>query len=132
MLDFNIIRQDPDAVQAALADRSTDIDVGALLERDAARRQTIRTLEALQAERNETSKLIGERKRSGEDASEVMERMRAVGDEVKRLDADRKAIDEELRILLLTLPNLAHESVPVGKDEGANREERRWGTPRRR
>jgi len=129
MLDFNIIRQDPDAVQAALADRGTEIDLGALLERDAGRREIIQKLEALQAERNETSKLIGERKRAGEDATEIMERMRAVGDEVKRLDADRKAIDEEIRNVLLTFPNLAHESVPVGKDEGANREERRWGSP---
>lgn len=130
MLDFNIIRQAPDVVQAALADRGTEIDVGALLERDATRRQVIQNLEALQAERNETSKMIGERKRAGEDATEVMERMRAVGDEVKRLDAERKAIDEQIRELLLTLPNLAHESVPVGKDESSNREERRWGTPR--
>jgi seryl-tRNA synthetase len=130
MLDFNIIRQAPDVIQAALADRGTEIDVGALLERDATRRQVIQNLEALQAERNETSKLIGERKRAGEDATEVMERMRAVGDEVKRLDAERKAIDEEIRELLLTLPNLAHESVPVGTDESSNREERRWGTPR--
>ena len=84
MLDFNIIRQAPDVIQAALADRGAEIDVGALLERDATRRQVIQNLEALQAERNETSKLIGERKRAGEDATEVMERMRAVGDEVKR------------------------------------------------
>ncbi|MCH7814357.1 MAG: serine--tRNA ligase, partial [Planctomycetes bacterium] len=68
MLDFNIIRQAPDVVQAALADRGTEIDVGALLERDATRRQVIQNLEALQAERNETSKMIGERKRAGEDA----------------------------------------------------------------
>ncbi len=130
MLDFNIIRQDPDAVQAALAARGSDIDLGALLQRDAARRQLIQNLEALQAERNETSKRIGELKKAGEDATEVMERVRAVGDEVKRLDAERKVIDEEIRSLVLTLPNLAHESVPVGKDESTNREERRWGTPR--
>jgi len=130
MLDFNIIRQDPDAAQAALTDRGCDIDLGALLERDATRRQLIQNLETLQAERNETSKQIGELKKAGKDATEVMDRVRAVGDEVKRLDADRKAIDEEIRGLLLTLPNLAHESVPVGKDESANREERRWGSPR--
>jgi len=130
MLDFNIVREDPDAVQTALANRGTDIDLGMLLQRDAARRQIIQKLEALQAERNEASKMIGERKRAGEDATEVMDRMRAVGDEIKRLDAERKAIDEEIRGVMLTLPNLAHASVPVGSDESANREERRWGTPR--
>ncbi len=129
MLDFNIIRQDPDTAQASLAERGADVDLGALLERDAVRRQIIQKLEALQAERNETSKQIGALKQAGKDATEIMDRVRAVGDEVKRLDAERKAIDEEIRGLLLTLPNLAHESVPVGGDESANREERRWGSP---
>ncbi len=129
MLDFSLIRREPEAVAAALQTRGTTIDVDEILERDRERREGIQRLEALQAERNETSKRIGELKKAGEDATEVMARMRAVGEEVKQLEGDRKAIDEQLRDVLLTLPNLAHESVPVGADESANREERRWGTP---
>ena len=129
MLDFSLIRREPEAVAAALRARGTDIDLAGLLERDQARREVIQRLEALQAERNETSRRIGELRKAGEDASEVMDRMRAVGEEVKGLENERKAIDEELRGVLLTLPNLAHESVPAGADEAANREERRWGTP---
>jgi seryl-tRNA synthetase len=130
MLDFNTIRQDPDGSSAALTARGASLDMNALLARDRERRDIIQRLEALQAERNETSKKIGELKRAGGDAGEVMARMRAVGDEVKALDAERKAIDDAIRAELLALPNLAAADVPVGEDEAANREERRWGTPR--
>ncbi|NKB87316.1 MAG: serine--tRNA ligase [Acidobacteria bacterium] len=129
MLDFSKIRQNPESVTAALADRGTTFDVDALLRLDEKRRAVIQQVEALQAKRNETSKQIGEVKRAGGDAEEVMAQMRAVGEEIKDLDAGRKAVDEAIAAILETLPNLAHESVPVGPDEAANREERRHGTP---
>jgi seryl-tRNA synthetase len=130
MLDFSKIRQDPEGMAAALASRGADFDMGALLDLDAKRREVIQQVETLQAERNETSKKIGEVKRAGGDAEEVMARMRAVGEEIKDLDGARKHIDASIASILEALPNLAHESVPVGADEAANREERRWGTPR--
>jgi seryl-tRNA synthetase len=130
MLDFSTIRDDPAAVAAALANRGAQLDVDALLDQDRSRREIIQRLEALQAQRNETSKQIGAVKRAGGDAEEVMAQMRAVGDEIKELDGQRKSIDDAIAEVLLTLPNLAEDGVPVGADEDANREERRWGTPR--
>jgi seryl-tRNA synthetase len=129
MLDLGTIRQHTDALRKALADRNTDIDLDDLLRRDAERRELIQQVEALQAERNETSKKIGELKRAGENAGEIMARMREVGDQVKQLDAQRKLLDEEIQGALVEMPNLPDGSVPVGPDESANREERRWGEP---
>lgn len=129
MLDLSALRDEPERYRRALSDRGASLDLDALLARDADRRQLIQELEGLQAERNSSSKKIGELKRAGEDASEAMERVRAIGDRIKELDESRRAIDEELQAELLGTPNVAHASVPVGADESDNREERRHGEP---
>jgi len=85
MLDLSYIREHPDAVSRALAQRHSDIDIAALLQRDVTRRELIGRVEALQAERNETSKRIGDLKRAGEDAGAIMDRMRQAGEDAKRL-----------------------------------------------
>ena len=129
MLDLSLIREHTERLRAALAARGSDFDLDGLLELDARRRALIGELESLQAERNEASRRIGELKRAGEDASEVMARMRAAAERVRDMEAERKRLDEQLHERLLWLPNPPHESVPVGSDESANREERRWGEP---
>ncbi len=129
MLDFSIIRQSPERVRESLAQRRSEIDIDALVARDEERRGLIGRLESLQAERNETSKRIGVLKSSGDDASEIMARMRGVGDRIKDLDGELKGIDAAIRRDLLRLPNLPHDTVPVGEDETANRVERTWGEP---
>lgn len=130
MLDLAHVRQHADAVRQALADRRSEVDVDELLRRDVVRRELIQQVEAMQSERNAASKQIGELKKAGADAGEAVVRMREVGDRIKQLDADRKAIDEEIAGWLLRMPNLQHESVPRGADDTANRQERDWGTPR--
>lgn len=129
MLDIATLREDPEGLGSALADRGSSIDLDALLERDAERRALIQEVETLQADRNTSSRRIGELKKAGEDATEAMARVREIGDRIKELDEKRKSLDDEIRETLLPLPNPAHESVPVGPDETANREERRHGEP---
>lgn len=129
MLDLNFIRTHTDLLRRALRDRRSDVDLDALLERDAERRELIAQVETLQAERNETSKRVGELKRAGEDASEIVAHMREVGDSIKQQEAELKQHEEGIRRELLLIPNVPHESVPSGVNEADNREERRWGAP---
>ncbi len=129
MLDFSIIRRHPDQVRNALAQRHSDVDIEALMARDKQRRALIGEVEGLQAERNETSKRIGELKRSGADASEIMSSMRSVGDRIKELEGELKGVEAAIRDDMLCVPNLPHESVPIGEDEASNRTERTWGQP---
>ena len=133
MLDPVLLRRDLPAVLARLGTRKTlqpflDEAAFAALE---AERKTIQTrTEALQAERNSASKLIGQRKAKGESTDELMARVAGLKDELETSAARLDAIQDELATLLLGVPNLPHESVPVGPDETANQEVRRWGLPR--
>jgi seryl-tRNA synthetase len=133
MLDINLLRRDLGAVTARLRTRRDpqpflDEARYAALESE---RKTIQTrTESLQAQRNALSKQIGMLKGKGEDTSAVMAQVAGIGDELKA-SADRlEAIQAELAQMLMGVPNLPHESVPVGADEKANVEVRRWGTPR--
>ena len=130
MLDPKLLRSDPAAVAANLARRGVVLDVAALRAIEERRKQHQVETETLQAERNAKSKAIGMAKAKGEDAAPLLA---AVADLGARLDAAQSAlaaVQAEVEALALTLPNLLHASVPDGSDEGANREEKRWGTPR--
>ncbi|OLC12547.1 MAG: serine--tRNA ligase [Candidatus Rokubacteria bacterium 13_1_40CM_69_27] len=133
MLDLRLIREQPEAVERALATRggSAAALIKELLARDAERRRLIKDADELKALRNRASEAIGQAKRRGEDAAAEQARMREVADRIKTLDADTKAIDDEIERLVLQLPNLPHPSVPVGASAEDNREIRRWGEPRR-
>jgi seryl-tRNA synthetase len=130
MLDLKQIREQPDAVARALADKGGADLIQQIVAVDGKRRQLLRETEDLKAERNRTSEAIGQAKRRGEDASAEMARMRDVGDRVKVLDGEVKAIDAELDALLAQVPNLPHPSVPPGRSDADNVEVRTWGTPR--
>ncbi|WP_395141602.1 serine--tRNA ligase [Schlegelella aquatica] len=133
MLDITLLRKDLGHVVERLATRKSpqpflDVERFQALE---AERKTLQTrTEDLQARRNSLSKQIGQRKAKGEDAADLMAEVGGIGDELK-VSAERlEGIQAELQELLLQLPNLPHESVPVGADEQGNVEVRRWGTPR--
>ncbi|MBQ6804356.1 MAG: serine--tRNA ligase, partial [Clostridia bacterium] len=130
MLDIKRIRQNPQELIDALNKRNSTIDISELLELDAQRRDALGQVEALKNKRNEESKKIAQVKRQGGDASEIMEAMRKVGDEITVLDKQVGEIDEKINYILMRLPNLPHESVPIGKDDSENVEQRRWGEPR--
>ena len=130
MLDIRLIREQPEAVERALADRGGAELIKDVLARDAERRRLVRESEELKALRNKASEAIGQSKRRGEDASAEQARMREVGERIKALEADLKSVDAEIERLLLQIPNLPDPSVPPGQTEDQNVEVRRWGTPR--
>lgn len=130
MLDIQLLRKDLDGVAKRLADRGYTLDVAAFSALEAERRAIQTRTEELQARRNTLSKQIGAMKAKGEDTSAVMAEVGGIGDEMKASAAKLDEIQARLSELLLGMPNLAHESVPVGKDEADNVEVRRWGTPR--
>ena len=131
MLDLRLIRERPDEVQRALADKGGTELIPEILARDVERRRLLKEVEDLKAQRNVASEAIGRAKKAGQDAAAEQARMREVGDRIKALDAALKAIDEAIEALLVQVPNAPHPSVPPGKSDEENVEVRRWGTPRR-
>ncbi|MFL9864405.1 serine--tRNA ligase [Paraburkholderia fungorum] len=130
MLDIQLLRKDLDGVAKRLADRGYTLDVAAFAALEAERRDTQTRTEEMQARRNTLSKQIGGMKGRGEDTSALMAEVGGIGDEMKASAARLDDIQKRLSDLLLGVPNLPHESVPMGKDETQNVEVRRWGTPR--
>ncbi|SMG02375.1 serine--tRNA ligase [Burkholderia singularis] len=130
MLDIQLLRKDLDGVAKRLADRGYTLDVAAFSALEAQRRAIQTRTEELQARRNSLSKQIGAMKGRGEDTSAVMAEVSGIGDEMKASAAKLDEIQARVSELMLAMPNLAHESVPVGQDETQNVEVRRWGAPR--
>ena len=132
MLDISLLRKDLPAVIARLETRRSPqsfLDVARFQELES-QRKTIQTrTEELQAQRNALSKQIGMLKGKGEDASAVMAQVAAIPDALKASVEQLETIQTELNAMLLALPNLPQADVPVGPDESANVEVRRWGTP---
>ena len=131
MIDLKRLRQDPAGSRAALmrrGDESISTTIDAILELDRRRRDVLTRAEAIKAERNAASDEVARRKRAKESATDLMERLKASGEEVKVLDQQLREIETELDALALTLPNFPHEQVPDG-DASANRLVRSWGTP---
>jgi seryl-tRNA synthetase len=131
VLDIRLIREQPEAVERALATRGGAELVREILEADEMRRRLLTETEGLKAQRNRASDAIGEARRRGEDASAAMARMREVADRIKTRDAQVREVEARRDALLLQLPNLPHASVPVGRSSDDNVEVRRWGEPRR-
>ncbi|MBI2956425.1 MAG: serine--tRNA ligase [Acidobacteria bacterium] len=130
MLELAYLREHTDRVRKALRDRGLpDSELDAFLRIDAQRRQAITDVEGLKAERNRANAEIGRLKKERQDASALMLRMKEVSAQIKQLDQRADELDAQVRQWLLTLPNLPHESVPVGRSPAENAEVRRWGTP---
>jgi len=133
MLDLTLLRKDLDAVIARLQTRKnpqTFLDVERFKALEAERKAVQTRTEELQARRNALSKQIGMKKGKGEDASAEMAEVGGIGDEQKAGAERLDAIQQELHAMLMSVPNLPHESVPAGADESGNVEVRRWGTPK--
>ena len=127
MLDKKIICEDPKYVEERLRLRGGAYSLEKILEGDASRRKVLADLEALRQERNEVSKRVGEAKRKGEDISAAGNAMKQVSDDIKALESTLREIEEGLNKELLEIPNIPHESTPVGKDAAENPEIRKWG-----
>jgi seryl-tRNA synthetase len=129
MLDLGYVRDHLDAIEKMASDRGLTLDLAPFRDVDTERRQLIFTTEKLKAERNKASEEIAQLKRSGQDATAILVRMKEVSDTVKRNDERITELDERLKNFLLMVPNLPHASVPVGKSAADNIEVRRWGAP---
>ena len=132
MLELSLVRAQPEKVRHALENRG--LSSGLLedfLRRDEERRRAITEVESLKAERNRANAEIGQLKKEGRDVSAVMERMKEVSARIKELDKHAGELDAEIQQRLLEIPNLPHDSVPLGKSPADNAEVRRWGEPRR-
>ncbi len=130
MLDIKLLREQPDLVRQAYANRGANIDLDTILAADAVRRQSQHEYEQLKAEQNRANAAIAEAKRNRQDSEAAIAAMREVSDRLKALETSMREADEAFQEQLLVLPNLPDASVPVGRDESANTEVRRWGTPR--
>jgi seryl-tRNA synthetase len=130
MLDIQALRNDLDSVVAKLKSRKFDFDTAKFTALEAERKTVQTRTQDLQAKRNNTSKQIGIAKSKGEDVSAIMAEVAGLGEQLKADEARLLDIQTELQSLLLNVPNLPHESVPVGKDEADNVEVRKVGTPR--
>ena len=134
MLDITLLRKDLAQVVARLETRASPqpfLDVGRFVALESERKALQTRTEELQARRNALSREIGKAKGQGGDASAAMAEVAGIADELARSAARLETIQAELHALLMALPNLPDASVPVGVDESANVEVRRWGTPRR-
>jgi seryl-tRNA synthetase len=133
MLDITLLRKDLDAVVARLSTRKTPqafLDIERYVALETERKGVQMRTEELQSRRNTLSKQIGMLKGKGEDATAVMAEVGGIGDDLKAAADRLDVIQQELNSMLMSVPNLPHESVPVGSDETGNVEVRRWGTAR--
>jgi seryl-tRNA synthetase len=130
MLDIQLLRTNLAAVAERLATRGVTLDTAAFEALEAERKAVQVRTQDLQAKRNSLSKQVGMLKGKGEDASAVLAEVSGIGDELKRNEDALAALQERYNAFVAVIPNLPHESVPVGKDETGNVEVSRRGTPR--
>jgi len=130
MLDIQLLRNDLNQVAARLAARGFQLDKAAFAALEQERKQAQTSTQDLQAKRNAVSKQIGIAKSKGEDAAPIMAEVAGLGDQLKAEEERLLAIQSQMQDLLLSLPNLPHDSVPLGKSEDDNVEVRKVGTPR--
>lgn len=130
MLDARFVRENIEILRDALSKRGYEIDLSYFLSLEEDRLRLLRESEELRNKRNVVSEEIGRLKRQGQRADELVAEMKVVSERIKEIEDTLRGIEDRVRAFLLNLPNIPHESVPVGKDETENVEIRRWGEPR--
>jgi len=129
MLDLKYIRENLAFVKSKLAQRHQELGLDQLVQADCRRRELIQEVETLRNERNTVSETIAALKKEKADASTEIERMKSVSQHIKELDAQKVQLEEQVRDLLLRIPNIPHETVSAGSDDSENPEIKRWGEP---
>jgi|TARA_B100000809_G_scaffold76_1_gene98 seryl-tRNA synthetase len=127
MLDPKLIKEKPQIIRDMLKARSVDFDLDALIEFDQKRREFIIKTDELRKKKNQIGLEISQKKKTGKDVSSILDDMKNVSVELSKLESEQETIENKYSRLALTIPNLVHESVPVGVDENANKEIRKWG-----
>jgi len=127
MFDLKFLQRDPERVAAMLADRGSSLDINEFKQLDDRRRTLLQEVETLKSERNTASAEVGQKKRAGEDASELMASLGELSERIKKLDQEATELSNTVQQWLMAVPNMPHESVPRGQDENDNTLYRSWG-----
>ncbi len=128
MLDPKLLRENPEKIKSMLEARAVKFPLDELISLDKERRELIIKTDELRKKRNEVSLEISRKKKSNEDASGLIGKMQTVSEDLRRLEETQIKVEDNFTKLSLTLPNMVHESVPIGKDDTANKEIKKWGT----
>ncbi|MFB3925879.1 MAG: serine--tRNA ligase [Syntrophales bacterium] len=127
MLDTKFIRENLDLIRRKMEERGQEIDLDSFSQLDSKRRSILQEVETLRSERNKVSKEIGQKKARKEDAAELISAMSRVSDRIRELDEQLKKTEEDLQKVVMTIPNIPHESVVFGKSSEDNPVIRTWG-----
>ena len=130
MLDLKFVRGNPQKVQEALTSRGAKLSLTEFLQLDEQRREKLFTVEQMKNRRNVISEEIGRLKKAGKDEPDMIVEMRDLSRSIKQKDEEIKEVEGRLQEILLVIPNIPHESVPVGADAADNQVVRQWGKPR--
>ena len=127
MLDPKLIKEKPEIIRDMLKSRAVEFDLDALIESDQKRREFIIKTDELRKKKNQIAAKISEKKKGGEDISSILAEMKNISNELTKLESEQENIENKYLKLASTIPNLIHESVPIGADDSANKEIKKWG-----
>lgn len=127
MLDPKLLKEKPELIRKMLKDRHVTFDLDELISLDAKRRELIIKTDEFRKKKNTVSVDIASKKKAGQDASSAISQMQQVSSELARLESEQLKVESDYARLAFAIPNLVHESVPIGPDETANQEIRKWG-----
>ena len=127
MLDPKLIKEKPEVIKNMLKARSVEFDLEGLIDSDQKRREFITKTDELRKKKNQVALNISEKKKKGEDISSILAEMKSVSEQLSKLEVEQNNIEKKYLKLATSIPNLIHESVPIGEDEGSNKEIKKWG-----
>ena len=127
MLDPKILRENPDKIRKMLKDRGLEYNLDGLIQLDKQRRNLIMETDEFRKKRNEISMEIGKKKKAGQDPSALLDEMKKVSTQLEELESKQNTVESDYAKLAYTVPNLIHETVPIGTDATTNQEVRTWG-----
>jgi seryl-tRNA synthetase len=127
MLDPKLIKEKPEIIRNMLKSRAVEFDLEGLIESDQKRREFIIKTDELRKKKNQVAITISEKKKAGDDASTILIEMKNISNELTKLESEQVEIEKKYLKLASTIPNLIHDSVPIGIDDSSNKEIKKWG-----
>lgn len=127
MIDIKLLRSNPELIETSVRNRGGDIDIRSIMDLDAKRREIVFELDQIKQKRNENSALVGKGKIEPEEKKALIEETRQLGEQIKEKNNTVKEIEERIEAFLLEIPNVLHESTPIGASEDENVEQYTWG-----
>ena len=127
MLDPKLIKEKPEIIRNMLKSRAVEFDLEGLIESDQKRREFIIKTDELRKKKNQVAISISEKKKAGDDVSTILIEMKNISNELTKLESEQVEIEKKYLKLASTIPNLIHDSVPIGIDDSSNKEIKKWG-----